>query len=648
MSSDPGSREGTSHHTDPDAGHVFVVHGDLTAFACDAWLLPTDASLYVTDPWWTQTLAPHLRAAFCRGHSHHGPIRPDAIGPERCRPLIPSGLAEPSTPLPCPWLTVMGAGRATLDWYLDGVRRFIAAALADLTGPTARPFLPRRVRRLLAVPLVGTGHGGAHRSAGAMAEALVALLYEEAARHRVDLVLVTNKRADFAAAQAARLRYGSDLWHALPPAIVARACTLAREAGAGQLVVILGAGVGAGAGLPLWDDLLAALAERAGLAREGVEWPHFQRLDALDKAEYLAARLRAGDGGAGGGMGDGSGDVIDASGDVIDTSGGVIDASSVAVDSSGRVIYASDLAIDISGRTIVTSGRAIDASSRASGRAADASGRAADASGRAIETTRATTRAPKPAATPTGVGPAVVELLARHQHAALAHALIAGLPTREAITTNYDRLYETACEATGRPCAVLPYAPRSEHRRWLLKMHGCVDHPDDIILTRENYLRYAERNAALAGIVQAMLITRSMLFVGFSLGDDNFLRIVDAVRRAIRPTGDRAAQLGTAVMLIDNPLLRTLWGADLDWICLGAAGEEGEAARRFEIFLDCLSLHAADTAHLLDPRFAPVRTEAEDALVRLLQPLRDAPADDPARKAPAWALVEALLERLGG
>lgn len=520
-------------------GHVFVVHGDLTAFACDAWLLPTDAHLYVTDPWWTPPLVEPLRDAFCRNEKHNpdGPILPDAIGAERCRPVYAT---DPPAPRPRPWLTVMGAGRVTLEWYLDGVRRFIAAALAELAHRP--PFLARRARRLLAVPLVGTGYGGAHRAAGELAGRLIDVLRTEAARHRVDLALVCNKRGDFAAAQAARRNAGPELWDALPAVAVDRARALAREAGAGQLVVFLGAGVGAGAGLPLWDELLTALAERAGLGRDGVEWPHFQALDALDKAEYLAARLRE----------------------------------------HG------------------------------------------------------------------GVGAAVVELLTRHRHYGLAHALVAGLPGREAITTNYDRLFEAACQATGRPCAVLPYEPDHTSPRWLLKMHGCVEHADDIILTRENYLRYAERNAALAGIVQAMLITRSMLFLGFSLGDDNFLRIVDAVRRAIRPTGERAGRLGTAVMLADNPLLRTLWGADLDWICLGTAGEEAEAARRVEVFLDCLSLHAIDPAHLLDPRYEPVRSDAEDALVALLQPLRTLPADHPARAAPAWALVAALLDRLGG
>ena len=37
-------------------------------------------------------------------------------------------------------------------------------------------------------------------------------------------------------------------------------------------------------------------------------------------------------------------------------------------------------------------------------------------------------------------------------------------------------------------------------------------------------MRYASRRSALRGIVQSLLITRHMLFAGFSLNDDNFHR----------------------------------------------------------------------------------------------------------------------------
>ena len=71
---------------------------------------------------------------------------------------------------------------------------------------------------------------------------------------------------------------------------------------------------------------------------------------------------------------------------------------------------------------------------------------------------------------------------------------------------------------------MLPMSPIPSAKRWLLKMHGCVTRPEDIVLTRTDYIRYAESNAALGGIVQALMMTKHMMFVGFSLTDDNFHR----------------------------------------------------------------------------------------------------------------------------
>jgi hypothetical protein len=113
----------------------------------------------------------------------------------------------------------------------------------------------------------------------------------------------------------------------------------------------------------------------------------------------------------------------------------------------------------------------------------------------------------------------------RANHYSLAHGLLASLPVQEVVTTNYDTLFEEASQAIGRPVAVLPYDPAGGGRRWLLKLHGCVRRPKDIVLTREDYLRYDADRAPLAGLVQGLLITGHVLFVGFSLADDNFHRI---------------------------------------------------------------------------------------------------------------------------
>lgn len=113
-----------------------------------------------------------------------------------------------------------------------------------------------------------------------------------------------------------------------------------------------------------------------------------------------------------------------------------------------------------------------------------------------------------------------------------ARALLASLPATEVVTTNYDTLFERSTVATGRRFAVLPCdTPSREDDGWLLELHGSVDGGrHDIVLTWGDYFRYADRRAALAGIVQALLITRSMLFVGFSLRDETFLRIANSGR----------------------------------------------------------------------------------------------------------------------
>jgi hypothetical protein len=154
------------------------------------------------------------------------------------------------------------------------------------------------------------------------------------------------------------------------------------------------------------------------------------------------------------------------------------------------------------------------------------------------------------------------------EHYALGHALLAALPVKEVVTTNYDCLFEMAWDTQGRIASVLPHGSRPDGDRWLLKMHGCVTRPAEIVLTREDYLGYAERRAALAGIVQALLITRHMLFVGFSLQDDNFHRIAAAVRRAVRTPDAKPPShepFGTGIFPARFILLR-------DWASRGTAG----------------------------------------------------------------------------
>lgn len=57
--------------------------------------------------------------------------------------------------------------------------------------------------------------------------------------------------------------------------------------------------------------------------------------------------------------------------------------------------------------------------------------------------------------------------------------------------------------------------------------YTCIDHLK--YSQQQDYMRYQTRRSALSGIVQGLLITRHMLFIGFSLRDDNFHRIADVL-----------------------------------------------------------------------------------------------------------------------
>jgi len=253
------------------------------------------------------------------------------------------------------------------------------------------------------------------------------------------------------------------------------------------------------------------------------------------------------------------------------------------------------------------------------------------------------------------LGDAVASRL-RTPYYGLIHALLAALPVEEAVTTNYDQLFEVASEATGRRTAVLPYSSAADSDRWLLKMHGCVSEPGKIVLTRAAYLRYADNRAALAAIVQALLITRHMLFVGFSLDDDNFHQIIDAVRKAVgRSTRPRTtkAPFATSLALQSEEVVEELWREDLHWVSMVEAGRQVpamEAGRTLEIFLDHVLAQTASTGHLMDPRFDAVLAEPErqlrDIMCRFLSEIdRMGPA---VKETPAWVHVTRLIRSLGG
>jgi hypothetical protein len=231
---------------------------------------------------------------------------------------------------------------------------------------------------------------------------------------------------------------------------------------------------------------------------------------------------------------------------------------------------------------------------------------------------------------------------------ALAHALVAGLPVQEFVTTNYDPLVERAAADTGRELQVLPFDEVVPGRPWLLKLHGDAAHPESVVLTREEYLQLGDTRAALAGVLHSLLLTRHVLFVGTSMLDDDLIRIAHQVRSAVQLHGTAPGRrTGTVLALREDVARSRLWERDVETVAMAPAGTPApEAARRLEVLLDLIGCVATPpTGYLLDPAYRGLLDDEERALAAALREMAEALPAQPSSNAAEE--VAALLRRLG-
>jgi hypothetical protein len=253
---------------------------------------------------------------------------------------------------------------------------------------------------------------------------------------------------------------------------------------------------------------------------------------------------------------------------------------------------------------------------------------------------------------PTTMGREVVAALGDNRaHPSLMTHLLVAIGTREMVTTNYDTLLERAAAAQGVSLSVLPYQRVESGKPWLLKLHGCVGHPEDIVLTREQFLDYPLQRGALRGLVQAMLMTKHMLFVGYSLRDDNFIGIVHDVRGALSRSADTPTALGTVISPFADRARELAWN---DIIAAPAHAERSKpskheqavAGRRIEAMLDLVACRAhPGVGHLLARSMEPALDDAERAARKSLMPIVKASREH--ADSPAWDRIRTLLRDLG-
>lgn len=134
------------------SGHVFVVQSDLLKLACDDLLLPTDVNGNVTTAW-----------------SHVGELQqPDGWGDDGVRVSGPVDSKDAGPRVR--WVnTGSDIKLADIAWLRVGVRQALDAVGSGETTST----LPGRSKRLVGMPVFGTGAGGFDKIRGAVLDGLL-------------------------------------------------------------------------------------------------------------------------------------------------------------------------------------------------------------------------------------------------------------------------------------------------------------------------------------------------------------------------------------------------------------------------------------------------------------------------------------------
>ena len=229
----------------------------------------------------------------------------------------------------------------------------------------------------------------------------------------------------------------------------------------------------------------------------------------------------------------------------------------------------------------------------------------------------------------------------------LTPALLASLGSREAITLNYDELFESASNDAGVPRSVIPDGA-GEHDEWLLKLHGSVTNPDSIVLTRDDYLGFNASRNALSALVKATLMTHHLLFVGFGLADDHFHEILHDVKQALPQERRHKEGSATALMLSTDPLDRRMWSDQLSLVPMtkeSRADSSSAAGRTLEIFLDLLVALSTDShSYLLAEGYQQALTHSERSLRESLLDLKKRLTKDESLSSGGVRLREMLAE----
>lgn len=115
------------------------------------------------------------------------------------------------------------------------------------------------------------------------------------------------------------------------------------------------------------------------------------------------------------------------------------------------------------------------------------------------------------------------------------HAALISLNQRIIITTNFDKLIESAWDAAGLnnfPKIITKIDHKvfrlfRDDNYYLIKLHGSVDDVSEITFDKSSYQKRAFSNSFYKNLLDSLLLTHTFLFIGFSMDDPAVSLIIE-------------------------------------------------------------------------------------------------------------------------
>lgn len=134
-----------------------------------------------------------------------------------------------------------------------------------------------------------------------------------------------------------------------------------------------------------------------------------------------------------------------------------------------------------------------------------------------------------------GINEAIIEQFEKDAEENKNLEILASLPISVYWTTNYDSLIEDTLKKHKKKTDIKIDQAQLKYYKpnrdvIVYKMHGDKDHPDEAVITRDDYESYNKTRPMFTTNLKGQLIEKTFLFIGFSFEDPNLEQILSRIR----------------------------------------------------------------------------------------------------------------------